>query len=238
MTNISLLDKLMKFQTYSEAESTIRETLGKEPRPTTESLLRTAYSVGKVQENLKRQFIGDFVKESEDEKVKEADGGEEHSSTSTTGLKKVGDEHEAPESAHAQPDKKDQMGVTVGETFPGQQQPGMMPPMQQQAPPQQQPCGGQQQPPQVPPQAQQQMQYTISEIQKQISQIREAVTAIDKKVQESSRVVPTSLDLPATGIRETTVDNKMGKRQRLQQARQEISRLNATLGKSNIPGTF
>lgn len=207
----SIKDKLYSLKSYDEAKP-ILETVSVSGH----ELARTAYSIMQKQPIIAKGFLNTVIQEIEDaeEKIKEAEGGSSHQASSTTGLEKKGAEHDAPESASAQPDKKDQMGVAINEAFP----PMGMPPMQ----------GGQcgQMPPQMNPQ--QQMQYTINETVKvHMKPIHEALKALDKKIQETIKETPRSLDLGSSmgrtipQIRETTTAKND-----VDHARQEISRMN------------
>ena len=231
----TIKNKLLSCKSYDEARP-ILETV--QAGVAVHKLFTTAYGIQAKQPTVAHDFLNTAIQEMEDDDdnkmkiVKEADGGKSEGSTSTTGLEKVGSESDAAESFHAQADKKDQMGVAINEAFPPQ---GGMPP-QQQPPmqPQQQmggQCGGA--PPQggMPPMnPQQQMQYTINETLRQnIVKVQEAVKALDKKIQETLKVQPSSLDLGSqmgaksiAVIRETTGDKSTD----LQKSRQDITKMN------------
>lgn len=234
----SIRSKLLSCKGYDEARP-ILETIT--DSVAVHKLFNTGFSVQAKQPTVARDFFNVAIQEIEDDeekKIKEADGGKSEQSSSTIGLEKVGTETDAAESFHAQADKKDQMGVTIGEAFPGQAPPpgmaGQMPPPQQMAggcgggmPPQQPPGG---MPPQQP---QQQMQYTaISEmIKAQIAPMREALKAMDKKITETMSTQPSSLELGSgiqgshtsvAMIRETTDNKKIN----LAKARQDITNMN------------
>ena len=154
-------------------------------------LLKTAFSVQERQPTVANQFISTVIQEMEDseEKTKEVDGGVSTQSSSTTGLEKIKEPTNAAEAADEQKDKKDQMGVAINEAFPPPAQGGAGG-----APPQMGAPGGVcptcGQPPQGQ-QPQQQMQYTVKEIEG----LKEALKAMDKKVQEAVKQQPTSLDM-------------------------------------------
>ena len=227
----SIKNKLLSCRSYDDARG-ILETQG--AGVAVHKLFNTGFMVQAKQPTVARDFFNTAIQEMEDDeekkKIAEVDGGTSTQSSSTTGLEKEGTEENAAESASEQSDKKDQMGVAINEAFPPQQ-PGMMPPQQ----PQQQmggQCGGQMPPPQMNPQ--QQMQYTIAEIvRQQLAPVREALKAMDKKIQETQKTQPTSLDLgpslghkkPLTMIKETTGDKK----QDLAATRNEIKRHNDLL---------
>ncbi len=224
----SIKEKLLSCRTYDDAKP-ILETQGLSNLGHDHAHL--AYSVMAKQPTVASQMLKSVIREMEDEeekKIKEADGGVSAQSSSTTGLEKEGAEHDAPESASAQPDKKDQMGVPINESsFPPQAggvgQQGQYPPVQQQQPGGCS-CGGQ-----TPPmgQPQQQIQYTINEA---IKPLQEAIKALDRKIQETQKVEPTSLDVGSSMghkkslavIKETTSNKK----QDLSHARDEITKMN------------
>jgi len=206
----SIKEKLFSLKSYEEAKP-ILETVSVSGH----ELAKTAYSIMQKQPIIANSFLKTVIQEIEDKeeekKVAESDGGSSHQASSTTGLEKKGTEHDAPESASAQPDKKDQMGVAINEAFPP-----MMPPMQ----------GGQCGQPQMNPQ--QQMQYTISETVKlYMKPIHEALKALDKKIKETQKETPRSLEIGSTmgkvipRIKETT-----NSQNDLENARQEITRMN------------
>lgn len=235
----SIRDKLLSCNSYDQARP-ILETVS--AGVAVHKLFTTGYHVQAKQPTVARDFFNTAIREIEDEeekKIKEADGGKSTGSSSTTGLEKVGTETDAAESFHTQPDKKDQMGVPIGETFPGQAPPPGMAGGQAPPPPQQMAggCGGAGMPPQqAPPMApQQQMQYTITEIARQFApqftQMREALKALDKKINETMKTQPNSLELGSgmmgtqksvAQIRETTGSPKVD----LTKARQDITKLN------------
>ncbi len=243
----SIKDKLLSCRSYNDAKP-ILET--NNAGVAAHKLFSTGFSIQAKQAPFAKELFNTAIQEMEDDEenkmkiVKEADGGKSAQSTSTTGLEKVGTESDAAESFHAQADKKDQMGVAINEAFPPQ--PGMPP--QQPAPPMGQPqqmaggCGGQ--PPQAPPmqQPQQQMQYTtVQEVLRQgaiLSQIQEAIKALDKKIQETQSSIsqPSSLEIGSqTGqksfaqIRETTDDKTIN----LTKARQDITKMNNFINSGN-----
>jgi len=197
--------KLFECRSYAEAKP-ILETLSLSTSG--DELARTAYQIRETQPNVAEHFLRTIIREADDvekddvkkadtdkhEHVKETDDNTSEQSSSTTGLEHIGKEEEAPEGVHAQPDKKDQMGVAINEGFgmpPPQTPPMGQPPQQENGLP---PQGGgmpPQAPPQppMPPQAQQMMRYTVSETLKvvnpQLKKIAEAIISIDKKVQET-----------------------------------------------------
>jgi len=234
----SIKDKLLSCRSYDDAKP-ILETQG--AGLAVHKLFTTGYGVQAKQPLVARDFFNTAIQEMEDDDddknkmkiVKEVDGGKSEQSSSTTGLEKVGSESDAAESFHAQADKKDQMGVAINEAFPPQ---GGMPPQQGQFPPQQQMgaggCGGQPQQGQVPPMnPQQQMQYTISEVvRSQLAPMQEAIKALDKKIQETQKTQPSSLELGSkmggpksiAMIRETTGNKDTD----LAKTRRDITKLN------------
>jgi len=231
----SIKDKLLSCRSYEDARP-ILETHN--AGVAVHKLFSTGFGVQAKQPTVARDFFNTAIQEMEDDelikKVEEIDGGSSEQSSSTTGLEKIGAEHSAPESASVQPDKKDQMGVAINESFPGQ--PGMMPPQQQ--PPLQQThgmggCGGAAMPPQQM-NPQQQMQMTVNETVRQaLVPITEAIKKLDKKIQETQKVEPNSLDLgssmghkkPLAMIKETTGDSTKD----LASTRNEIKRMNDML---------
>jgi hypothetical protein len=224
----TIRDKLLSCKSYAEAKPILETS---HAGVAVHKLFSTGFGVQAKQPTVAQDFFYTGIQEMEDEeeKIKEVDGGKSEQSSSTTGLDKVGSESDAAESFHAQADKKDQMGVAINEAFPPQggmpPQPGM-PPMQPQQQMGQQPCG-QQQPPMNP---QQQMQYTINETTRNdIAQIKEAIKSMDRKIQETIRTQPSSLEVGSeTGhksvamIRETSDAPAIN----LQKARQDITKMN------------
>jgi len=235
----SIKDKLLSCRTYEDARPVL-ET--QNAGVAVHKLFSTGFGVQQKQPTVARDFFNTAIQEMEDDelikKVEEIDGGKSEQTSSTTGLVKVGTEQDAPESASAQPDKKDQMGVAINESFPPQQ-PGGMPGMQ--APPMQQAaggcaCGGQPAQPGQPMNPQQQMQYTINEtVRKALIPYTEALKTLDKKIQETQKEMPNSLELGSglgshktvPTIRETTGN----KTQDLAATRKEISRMNDALNR-------
>ena len=229
----SCKDKLLACRTYAEAKP-ILETLS--VGSSAHELAYTAFSIADKQPRLRDQFLGTVIQEAEEvdakkedtdkrDPLKEVDGGKSiQSSNLADPLPTLGKSEEAPEGAQNQPDKKDQMGVAINETFPmmpqggmGQPQPqqqappmGGAPPMAPPAPPMMPP-----KPPMPPTPQQQQMQY-IQEIAQYsvapyFNRIVEAVKAIDRKVQEISKEAPRQLEIgskinvrsPSRPVRET-----------------------------------
>ena len=227
----SIKDKLLSCRSYDDAKP-ILETFG--AGVASHELTRTAYGIQAKQPTLASQFLNSVIQEIEDDedkkkKLEEIDGGQSEQSSSTTGLENQGTESEAAEAHRQQADKKDQMGVTINEAYP--------PPVPGQMPPPQQMGGGQcpqggmppQAPPPMPPQ--QQMQYTISEmVKQQLAPVREAIKALDKKIQETQRVEANSMELGASlghkrtipKIQETTGNAKLD----LNAARLKITKMN------------
>ncbi len=240
----TIKDKLLSCRSYNDARP-ILETYS--AGLAVHKLFATGYGVQAKQPTVAHDFFNTGIREIEDDeekKIKEADGGKSEQSSSTTGLEKVGSESDAAESFHAQADKKDQMGVAINEAFPpqpgmgqpaGMPQPPPPPPMQQMGGNQ---CGGVQMPPQAP---QQQMQYTtVQEVQRQgiiLTQIQEAIKALDKKIQETQSSIsqPSSLEIGSkTGhkfvsIRETTDTKAID----LTKARQDITKMNKFIDSGN-----
>ncbi len=191
----TLKEKFLAAKSYAEAKP-ILET--RKVSASGHELTHTAFSIMEKQPKLAESFLKTVIREMEDDEEHEkkvSETGTSHQASSTTGLPDEGQEVKAPESAHEQYDKKDQMGVAINETYPymPQQQMGQPPQMQ---PPMQPPM---QQPPR-PPMPQQQMQYTVQEaISRQVApyfnKLVEAVKALDKKVQETQKANVTSLDM-------------------------------------------
>lgn len=217
--------ELLELKDYADAKP-ILETV-KTLSEASYTLAQTAYQIKETQPQVARNFLKTVIKECEDEekKVEETDDNTDTQSSSTTGLEKVGTEKSAPEGAAAQPDKKDQMGVAIGEMAP----PMGMPP--QQVPPQV--------PPQQPPVPQQQMQYTIQEataIRGQFKAIHEAIKVLSKDIKETQTSQIRSIEAgvgskgtPSSGsfIRETTGIIEID----LNKARSDISKLNDSINK-------
>lgn len=262
--------KLLECRSYAEAKP-ILETLGLSVSG--DEIARTAYQIRETQPNVAEHFLRTVIREADDvevkdvkkpdtdkhEHVKETDDNTDTQSSSVTGLEKIGSESSAPEGAPAQPEKKDQMGVSINEMghppnnmgqhemgYPpsGMNQPSApMAPMAENGLP---PQGGAppQAPPQapMPPQAQQMMHYTISETMKlvnpQLKKIAEAIISIDKKVQETQMSGVKSLALgdkfanrpQPQVIRETTGVQAID----LNTARQNILRMNTALNEDYI----
>jgi len=172
---MSKYDKLLDARVFADAKA-ILETEKREISSTQNTLLQTAYQIKETQPNVATNFIKTVIQEmdheDEEKKVEETDGGQDHQSSSTTGLEKIGtDKGDGEKPVDGVSDPKDQTGVPIGEMAP-------MPP--QNIPPQ----GGM--PPQQIPQ--QQMQYTVQEataIRSNFSKIMEAIKELDKKITET-----------------------------------------------------
>jgi hypothetical protein len=186
-------------------------------------LARIAVSLPSAQETLRTQYMNMALTEAEEAEKKktvtEVDGGTSHSSTSTEGLPKEGEEV-TKDDVRKEPDTKDQMGAVVNETDhmgQGYQQP--QPPQMQQMnggqqqcpPPQMQQMGQMPPPPQQPPNPMQQMQYTLNTIQEAIKNIDGRINKIEEtqsqmpqngSIEVGSRIVPTYGETGS--VRETT----------------------------------
>jgi len=210
-------NKLLACRTYAEAKS-ILETAG--ISASGHELAHTAFSIASKQPSLRDQFLGTVIREAEDiekedtdkkdeleKKTKETDGGTSNQSSGLADpLPKIGSAQTAPEGADAQPDKKDQMGVSINEMAPMPFQQGMPPPMAgAQAPAMAPPAASPPPPPAPPAQAppmqkppappQQNMQYIQEAVNYGIRQqvaphfnkMVEAIKALDKNIQEMSK---------------------------------------------------
>jgi len=250
--------KLLECRSYAEAKP-ILETL--HLSVSGDEIARTAYQIRETQPNVAEHFLRTVIREADDvetkdvkkedtdkkDALKETDDNTDTQSSSVTGLEKIGTDSSAPEGAPAQPDKKDQMGVSINEMggYPpnnmGQPTAPMAPTAENGLPPQ----GGTPTPPQapMPPQAQQMMHYTITETMKlvnpQLKKIAEAIISIDKKVQETQMSGVKSLALgdkfsknrpQPQVIRETTGVQAID----LNIARQNISRMNNAINEDYI----
>ena len=244
----SCKDKLMACRTYAEAKP-ILETA--KVSLSAHELAHTAFAIQEKQPELAKSFMQTIIQEASDlevtkrstdsSEIKEVDGGTSHLSSSITGLEKIGEEHDAPEAMQKQYDPKDQMGVSINETWGGfGGMPPQQPPMGGGMPPTGMQPMGQPRPP-MPPQAQQMMQYTINEavriIAPKINKIIEAIQALDKKVQETVKGQVNSLEVGdkigvrgthsnGSFIRETVEGDTPAD---LSVARTEISRMNDAL---------
>ena len=221
-------DNLLDLKDYADAKKIMETVEGLSESAYT--LAQTAYQIKETQPPIARNFLKTVIQEMDDceKKVEETDGGEEHQSSSTTGLEQIGKKEPAPEGMTSDTDVKDQMGVPIGEMAP----PMGMPP--QGVPPPQQP------PMQQPPQ--QQMQYTIQEataIRGQFKSIHEAIKSLDKKITETQNSQVKSIEVgigpkgtPSHGsfIRETTGNQETD----LETRRLQISKLNDAINTGTI----
>lgn len=230
--------KILETRSIAEATRIVESAGGN--KSMVESM-RIAIGIEPNQKDLARQLRETVVSDMEDlekkkkEDVSEVDGGTSTQSSSTTGLPKEGTEV-AKGDVRSEPDTKDQMGVPVNETYPGMVPPQQ--PMQQmgQVPPQ----VPQQVTPKQVPQPMQQMQYIVQEA---LKPIRESIQKLDsdlREVKETQRT-PQSLEIGSrvstpmlsTAITETqrlsplNEDNIKTKYARLENDRNEISRLNS-----------
>lgn len=218
-------DKLLSVRNFAEAKPILESLNGGKLSPTAEELMRTAYSVGATQPEIKEQFIGSFIQEVEGKvdgtgnntdsgesvkpkdgsvsgKNKETDGGKSHGPTTTGELPDLTTDEEVTGADNAV-DTKDQMNNSVSESFG---QPGMMP------------MPGQQKP--MDPQMQQMMQYTIKEtirfIKPHFDKMARSVQALDKKIQETEKA----------NIKELSFGDRIGK------PHPKLSAIKETTGKS------
>lgn len=250
----SCKDKILKSGSITETMK-ILETVG--ASPSAKELMRLSISIQETQPQFAKQYRETIVKEIEDAEeekkkqgVTEADGGVDHSSTSTTGLSKEGTEVKK-EDVRSEPGTKDQMTTSVSETYPGGQ-PQQVPPMQQGGGMPPQPPGMMPPPQQQPPQAMQQMQYTLQEIQGAMKLIDGRLNKIEETQRTSNQ--PTSINVgkmikaghAEVAVRETApqVTNKLAgvnedyintKQSRLHQDSNDLTRINTYL--ENRPRT-
>ena len=230
MSNFS---KLLDLKDYADAKP-ILETC-KTLSEASYTLAQTAYQIKETQPQVARNFLKTVIKEMDDEekKVEETDDNTDTQSSSTTGLEKIGsDKGDGGDSKTGATDKKDQMGVPIGEMAPPMGMPPQGVPPQGAAPP---PAGL----PPAPPVPQQQMQYTIQEataIRGQFKAIHEAIKALGTQITETQNSQIKTIEVGTAykgesmvgkSIRETTGDKEID----LQKVRGDISRTNDALNK-------
>jgi len=260
-------NKLLSCRTYAEAKP-ILETL--KVSASGHELAHTAFSIASKQPTLRDQFLGTVIREAEDIEdedtdkkkelpTKETDGGTSNqSSNAADPLPKIGSEGEAPEGAPNQPDKKDQMGVSINEMAPMPFQQGYPPPMAGAAPPAAAPPAaspppapapqGQMPPMQPKPPAppQQNMQYIQEainygirqQVAPQFNKMVEAIKQLNTNIQEMTKENVRSLEVGSTIgqktghaklIRETVDDDNMTPEINLGRKRQDMADYNEGL---------